>query len=407
MAKFAYHVHDSNAQDLEGLIEADSEEHAQQFLIDQGYTVLTLHKVQGSERLKQFFEGFQKINAVQFNFFIRQMATLLKAGVPMLTSLKTLQDGVKDPVLKKVIGEVYIDVEKGTSFSESISRHPRAFDSLFIATVRSGEAIGELDTVLNRLATILEKDYQTRMKVKSALRYPMLAFSVLIVAFLIATLFIIPQFKTLFDSFGAELPLPTRMLIGASDAMINYWYLVILAVIGGIVGVTMHYKTHHGRRFWDALLLRIWNIGDFIRNAIFSRFARMLGLMLQSGVNILPALELIADIVGNSIVSDAVLRIKQEVAQGDTISNRMRSEGLFPILMVQVVQVGEESGKMDELLIQVADFYDAELEIMTKNMETMIEPFFIFVLAGFVTIMALGIFLPMWNLYSVIQQSAN
>ncbi len=356
--------------------------------------------------LQSFLARFQRVNAVQFNFFVRQLATMLKAGVPMLPTLQTLQEGARDRRLQAVVEDVYKGVEKGNSFSESIARHPDVFNSLFVSTVKSGEAIGELDTILLRLADILEQDYQTQSKMSAALRYPMFAGFTMLVAFLIATLFIIPRFRDLFSSFGADLPLPTKILLATSNMMTHYWYIVLAGIILSGVAVSYHYRSHQGRRFWDRLLLYMPVFGLFIRNAVFARFARMLGMMLKSGVNILLGLELIAQIVDNSVISDSILRIKDQVERGDPMAEKMRQEGLYPILIVQLVRVGEESGKMDELLLQIAEFYDAELALMVKNVETMIEPIFIFILGIFVLIMALGIFLPMWNLFSVIQKSA-
>jgi len=407
MGKYSYKVHDKNAQSFEGVLEAPTEAQAQKFLVDQGYEVLSLTTMKQEFSLKALQDYFETPNAVQFNFFVRQMATLLKAGVPLLPGLATLQEGSKDPVLRRVLGDIYRDVEKGSSFSQAVSVHPRVFNKLFIATVRSGEAIGELDTVLLRLADILEKDYQTTMKIKAAMRYPIFAMATMLIAFLVATLFIIPRFRSLFESMGAELPLPTRILMSTSEFATNYWYVVLSGVLLAAIGIVIHYHSHHGRRFWDSLMLKMPVFGTFFKDTIFSRFARMLGMMLKSGVNILQGLELIADIVENSIVSDSIVNMKKAVTEGDALSNQMRHEGMYPILLVQIVKVGEESGKMDELLMQIAEFYDAEIEIMTKNMESMIEPFFIFVLAGFVIIMALGIFLPMWNMFAVIQKAAG
>lgn len=407
MPKFAYRVQDKSAQLMEGMLEAGSEVQAQKFLLDHHYEVLLLKPVKENRSLKDFLARFEKPNLVQFNFCIRQMATMLRAGVPLLPCIHTLQESTRDVVLKRVLYDVYNDIEQGTSFSQAIAKHPKAFGHLFVATVRSGEAIGELDTVLARLADILEKDYQTSSKVQSALRYPMFAGGVIIVAFLIATLFIIPKFKLLFASFGnAQLPLPTIILLTTSEVIHKYWYLVMIALTGIVAGVIYHYRTHSGRRFWDRILLSFPVFGIFIRNSVFSRFARMLGLMLKSGVNILQALELISEIVQNSIVSDSVKRVRERVSQGEGMAGQMSHEKIYPLLLVQMVLVGEESGRLDELLLQIAEFYDAELEVMTKNIETLIEPFFIVVLAGFVMMMALGIFLPMWNLFSVIQKAA-
>ncbi len=406
MAKFAYRIQDANAEVLEGILEAPSEAQAQKFLIDQKFEVLSLKEQRQGFNLEAFLARFKRVNAVQFNFFVRQLATMLRSGVPMLPALITLQEGAKDAKLRDVLEDVYKQVEKGTSFSQAIARHPSVFNPLFVSTVKSGEAIGEMDTVLIRLADILEKDYQTQSKIKAALRYPMFAAGTMFLAFLVATLFIIPRFKTLFTSFGAELPLPTKILLGTSDFLLGYWYIALALFVSIVIALIWHYRTHQGRRFWDGLMIRLPIFGEFIRNAVFARFSRMLGMMLKSGVNILQGLDLISEIVGNAVLSDSILRLKQQVEQGNPMAEQMRRESLYPVLIVQLARVGEESGKLDELMSQIADFYDAELEVMVKNVEAMIEPVFIVVLGIFVTIMALGIFLPMWNLFSVIQSAA-
>jgi len=411
MAKFVYRVQDGSGKIVEGVLEAPSENHAQTFLAKNQYQILSVKK-QGQGLLlaslaARLVAPFESVRPTDFNFFIRQLATLLKAGVPMLTCLQSLQEEMHDQVLKRAVGDIERNVEQGNSFSNSIARHPRIFNALFISTVKAGEAIGELDIVLARLADILEKDYQTRAKIASALRYPQIVIVVMAIAFLIATLFIIPRFKSLFDLFGSQLPLPTRMLVFVSEGFIRYWYLILIVIVALAAGVGFHYRTHAGRRFWDGLILRLWVLGIFLKNAIFSRFSRMLGIMLKSGVNVLEGLELVAQIVGNSIISDAILRIKQQVSQGETISAQMKREGIFPSLLIQMVFAGETSGRMDELLMQIAEHYDAEVDLMTKNIETMIEPIFVILLGFFIALMALGIFLPMWNLYGVIAEKAG
>ncbi len=407
MAKFHYIIQDKDEKKLEGILEAPTEEKAHLFLAERQYAILELKPYRQVRSLQAWLDQFAKVNPTGFNFFVRQIATLLKAGVPMLTALKTLQDGIKDPLLKQTVQDIYLDIEKGSGFSEAIARHPRVFNYFFIATVRSGEAIGELDSVLLRLAEILEKDYELNSKIKAALRYPILAFSVMGLAFLITTLFIIPRFKTLFTGFGAELPLPTRILMGTSDAVRQYWYIVLLILAAAAIAVYKHYHTEKGRLFWDGKLLRVWLIGPFMTHAIFSRFTRMLGMMLKSGVNILQGLELIAEIVGNAVMRETILRIRERVSQGSSMAEQMSHEKIFSPIVVQIVRVGEESGKMDDLLLQISNYYDSELDLMAKNIEALIEPFFILMLAALVLIMALGIFLPMWNLYGVVIQQAQ
>ncbi len=388
-------------------MDAPSEEQAHRYLTEHQYQIHGLKKLEQRFSLEALRAPRETVNPAQFNFFVRQLATLLKAGVPILTCLHSLAGEIPNRLLKGAVEQIYQDVEKGDSFSMAIARHPKIFNTLFISTVRAGEAIGELDTALFRLSDILYREYQTQAKIKAAIRYPIFVFVVMIIAFLIATIFIIPRFKGLFDTFGTELPLPTRILLGLSHVMTHYWFLALLGVVGLGAAIFYHYRTYKGRRFWDGLLLKAGFIGLFIRQSIFSSFARMLGMMLKSGVDILQSLELVASIVGNSIISDAIRRVRDQVSQGEAMSAQMKREGVFPVLLIQLVSAGEASGKIDELLLEISEYYDLEIDLMTKNMESLIEPIFILVLGFFITVMALGIFLPMWNLYSLIQTQAG
>ena len=317
--------------------------------------------------LQDFFLRRGNIKSSNFNFFVRQLATLIGSGIPILKSLQVLQGEMKDPVLKRVIGKVAQAMEKGNSFSEAIARHSNVFNHLFIAMVRAGEAIGELDTVLLRLATVLERESQAKAKIQAALRYPMLAFSTLVLAFLAATLFIIPRFQTLFASMNVELPLPTRILLVLSQTVTHYWFAVLILLISAGTGLFFYIRTPSGRRFWDGGLLKLWIAGGFLKNSIYARFARMLGVMLKSGVDILQALDLTAQLLGNTVLSDALIKVREGVKEGESLAARMRREPVFPSLLVQMVNAGEESGRVDELLTQIADFYDSELEIMIKK----------------------------------------
>lgn len=406
MPKFSYKAKDPENKDVAGMLEAPSAADAQKFLVDRNFQVISVKAHREKITAHDILSRFETVKPTEFNFFVRQLATLLKAGVPMLACLQALQEEMQDKVLRRAIEGIYQEVEGGSSFSDAVAQHPRVFNKLFLSTVKAGEAIGELDTALVRLADIFEKDYQTRTKIKSALRYPVFVILIMLAAFVLTIVFIVPKFEDLFATFGTNLPLPTRILMWLSDLFIDFWYLMIILVGGATGGIIYHYQTHAGRRFWDGLLLKTWLVGAFLRQAIFSRFSRMLGMMLKSGVNILPALELDSEIVGNSVISDAILRVKEGISQGSTMSAQMRREKFFPILIIQMVRAGEASGRVDELLLQVSEHYDAELDRLTKNIESMIEPVFIMMLGIFISILALGIFLPMWNLYGLIGAQA-
>jgi len=402
MAKFIYKFRDARGKTVEGTMEAPNLEKAQKILTDNKYEVLSLRKIKTQWNVETVLALFESVPQSQFNFFIRQLATLLKAGVPMLTTLESLREEIKNKTFLHAVNSIRKDVQRGESFSFAVAQHPKIFNNLFVSMVRAGEATGELDTTLLRLAENFEKDYATRSKIKAALRYPLFVIIMMLFAFLIATLFIIPRFKTIFEGMNAALPLPTQFLLGLSWIVVNFWYLLILLGIGIGVAFFYHYRSPQGRRFWDALAFKAPILRDFVRYAVFSRFGRMLGILLKSGVSILTSLELLAQIVGNSVVADAILRTKDKIAQGEMMSAQMRREGLFPNLLIQMVHAGEISGKVDELVMEIAEYYESELDMITRNVESLIEPIFIFILASFVLVLALGIFLPMWNMYSLI-----
>lgn len=406
MPKFNYRAQDQSQQTLEGVLQANTLQEAQQFLASQNLQVLSVKPEKQSFSIEKFLRRFDTVKIVNLNFFVRQLATLLHAGIPMLSCLKSLGDEVHDHVLKEAIVGVTDAVEQGSSFSEGCAKYPKVFNQLFIATVKAGEAIGELDTVLLRLADVFEKDYQTRSKIQSALRYPAFVMVILALAFTVAITFIIPKFESLFASFGSDLPLATKILLGTSHLVINYWFICLVLILGVSFAIYRFYSTKKGRFFLDGKMLNMWLIGPFIRQAIYSRFARLLGLMLKSGVNILPALEMVGDVVGNAVIKDSVLRIRQEVSEGGGIAQQMKRSGRFPNLLVQMVGAGESSGQIDELLTLAADHYDTEVERMTKNVESIIEPLFILVLGLFLAVLVLGVFLPMWNLYGIIGAEA-
>jgi len=407
MAKFAYKVQNDASEVLEGVLEAPSQDQAEAFFQEQEMQVISIKKKRDWLNLEALLTKFDTVKPDIFNFFVRQMSTLLKAGVPMLSCLQALEEEMNDKLLKKTIQGIYEEVEQGSSFSDACAKYPRVFNPLFVSMVRVGETIGELDTALLRLATLLERDYETTQKIKSALRYPMIVLSIMVVALIIAVVFIIPKFKDMFALFGSELPLPTRILLGTSYVTTHYWYFVLMVVAGAAGAIAWHYRTYAGRRFWDGFMLKVYLLGDCIRLGIFSRFSRIMGLMLKSGVDILPAFELVSQTLGNAIIADAVLKIREEVSQGNTIANQMRKSVIFPTLIIQMVNVGESTGKLDELLLQVAEHYDAELDRMVKNIEVLIEPMFIILIGVFVSILALGIFLPMWDMNSLIAQQAS
>ncbi|MBL7198298.1 MAG: type II secretion system F family protein, partial [Candidatus Omnitrophica bacterium] len=297
------------------------------------------------------------------------------------------------------------DIKGGLSFSEALVKHSSVFDSVYVSMVRSAEAGGKIVDILERLTELIEQDIETRARIKAATRYPMIAFFTLCLGFLIVVAFVIPRFASLYGRYDAILPLPTRILININLVVTKFWHLFILGM-GGVIFLFVRFiNSKIGRPLWDNLKLNIFVFGPLLSMLIMSRFTRITAILLKSGVPILEILGLVKNTSGNIIIARAIENIRASVNQGKGMSEPMKVSSLFPPIVIQMVSIGEQTGKVDELLLSVADYYDRESGYMIKNLTTYIEPILIFVLAGMVLIMALGIFMPMWNLIRVFKPS--
>jgi type II secretory pathway component PulF len=308
---------------------------------------------------------------------------------------------MKNQYFKLVIEEISRDIRGGISFSEALKKHTGVFDEVYVNMIKAAEAGGLMVEILARLTELIEQEIDTRARIKSATRYPMIAFFVLCVGFLIVVAFVIPRFASVYSQFNATLPLPTRILIGLNLAVQKFWYLFILIIAALIFGFRRFVNSNTGRPVWDNFKLKVPVIGPLVEMLVMSRFARVTAVLLKSGVPILEVLSLVSGSTGNIIISRAIENIKKSVVQGKGMSEPMKVSNLFSPIVVQMVYIGEQSGKVDELLLSVADYYDRESGYMIKNLTTYIEPILIFVLATMVLMMALGIFMPMWNLIRV------
>ena len=340
----------------------------------------------------------RRVKFSDFNMFTRQLYTLQRAGLPMLMSLQAIRDQTESLILKDVIHKVAQKIESGASLSEALALFPGVFSSIYVNMVRSGEVSGKLEHILDRLATLGEHDEKIRLHINSAMRYPLIVVVTLIIGFISLILFVVPKFTNIFAKFDTALPLPTQLLLVIYNSIVHFWWLGII-VIGLLSFAFFHFvKTPRGRFLWDKFLLRMPVFGPMILKISLSRFCRITSTLLKSGVPILTILELVKGTSENTVIAGAIEKIKVSVNDGKGMLAPMKASGLFPPVVTQMVYVGEETGKLDELLVHVADYYDSQVEYTINNLVAMIEPVLIIFLGSTVLFLALGIFMPMWSL---------
>jgi len=350
--------------------------------------------------LGRFGKGIKERDRVVFT---RQFATMINAGLPLVQALDILAQQTENKSLATVTRQVVYDVESGHTLADSLRKHPKAFSDLYVNMVAAGEAGGILDTILLRLATFLEKNDAIVRKVKGAMIYPAVIFSVAIIAVAVLLIFVIPTFQNMFAQVGMELPLPTRIVILASDLLTGYWWL-LLAVIGfGMFALRGYYKTGAGRLQIDTVLLRLPVIGDLLRKQAVSRFTRTLGTLISSGVSILDGLEITARTAGNMVIHNAVMASRASIAGGDTIAAPLQRSKVFPPMVISMISVGEQTGGLDEMLTKIADFYDDEVDAAVSALLSLMEPVMIVVLGVIVGGMVVAMYLPIFDMVNAVQ----
>ncbi|MGL0817990.1 type II secretion system F family protein [Vibrio vulnificus] len=335
--------------------------------------------------------------------FCRQLYSLTKAGVPLLRSMRGLVQNCENKQLKVALEEVVAELTNGRSLSASMQLHSKVFSPLFVSMIHVGENTGRLDQALLQLANYYEQELETRKRIKTAMRYPTFVISFIVVAMFILNVKVIPQFASMFSRFGVDLPLPTRILIGMSEFFVNYWMLLAGFIVGLIFGFKAWIATADGRERWDKWRLKLPVVGGVVNRAQLSRFSRTFALMLKAGVPLNQSLALSAEAMGNRYLELKILKMKADIEAGSQVSVTAINSGIFTPLVIQMISVGEETGRIDELLMEVADFYDREVDYDLKTLTARIEPILLVIVAGMVLVLALGIFLPMWGMLDVIK----
>ena len=335
--------------------------------------------------------------------FTRQFSTMINSGLPLVQALTILAEQTDNKALAEVTKKVVFDVESGNTVADALSKHPKAFTNLYVNMVAAGEAGGILDTILMRLATFLEKNDALVRKVKGAMIYPAVIMSVAAIAVVVLLIFVIPVFEGMFASVGLALPLPTRIVIGASRFLKGYWWMVLAVAVSGGYFFKKYYATSNGKLNIDRLMLKMPVLGDVLRKSAVSRFTRTLGTLISSGVSILEGLEITAKTAGNRVIQDAIMDSRASIAGGDTIAQPLQKSKVFPPMVISMIAVGEQTGGLDEMLSKIADFYDEEVDAAVSNLLSLLEPIMIVFLGVVVGGMVVAMYLPIFDMINAVQ----
>ncbi|MBX7258569.1 MAG: type II secretion system inner membrane protein GspF [Candidatus Hydrogenedentes bacterium] len=409
MPKFAYKAMNKDGKEVFGVIESDSQALAINDIRNLGLYPTTVRDAKKSDerRARKQKKGlgdlyFGGIKTKQLVVMTRQLSTLIDAGLPLLRSINVLIAQQKPSKLKDVLFEMSTDIQGGTTFSEALAKHPKYFDRLFVNMVRAGEVGGMLEVVLNRLAIFMERRQALKRRVKGAMVYPIAVMIIAtgIVLFLLS--FVVPQFAEVFGDFGAKLPWMTQFLIDVGDFVVFKWWLMLLYVNGTIIGIKLIAKIPITKRIMDRVVLKMPLVGDLVTKVAVARFSRTLGTLITSGVPILQSLRITKETIGNEVVENAIQKVHDSIKDGDTIAAPLDEAKVFPAMVVNMIDVGEETGSLDSMLMKVADIYDAEVEIAVETMLRLMEPMIIIVLGGIIGFIVIALYLPIFSLGDVV-----
>jgi type IV pilus assembly protein PilC len=406
MAAYAYTAINAEGLELRGEVHAPTVDAAREQLRVNGLLAETFQELQeGAESRAQGVSSFMKsVKPKSLQVFSRQFATMIEAGLNVVTALNILEEQTDDAYLAAVVGDVRADVESGAILSQALARHPKVFSRLYVSMVEAGEAAGILDNVLDRVATQIEKEAAIKRRVKGAMIYPTVVVSF---AFLVLTamlLFIIPVFQSLYEELGGKLPTLTQTIINLSDLLRTRWYVIFPAIALAIFSFFRWKRTKSGRRLWDRFKLRIpMKIGDVVLKVTMARFARTLATLVAAGVDIIKSLEITGTTAGNWVVEDALRNVREKVHAGVPIAQPLIEHPVFPPMVGQMVKVGEETGELDKMLAKIADFYEEEVDAAITALTSIIEPIMIIFVGAMVGTIILSMYLPMFKLLTLIK----
>ncbi|MBW3165834.1 type II secretion system F family protein [Ferrimonas balearica] len=403
MAHYRYRGRDETGALVNGVLEAANESAAADQLMRRAIIPLSLEgvKPQSDFDWRGLFQ--RPVPLAELLMFTRQMLSLTRSGIPLLQALAGLVESQRHPLMAAALKDIVEQLTAGRPLSAALNQHPRVFNALYVAMVHVGENTGRLDQAFERLSDHLEQEQDTRRRIQSAMRYPLLVLGFIAIAVAVLNILVIPKFAQMFAKFGAELPLPTRILIATSDFFVTWWPAILLGLLGSVIGLRVWLSTDAGRLRWDSWKLRLPIVGSIVSRASLGRFARSLSMMLRGGVPVNQSLSLVADAVDNRFMHDRIIGMRRGIEAGDTISRTAVGAELFTPLVLQMMAVGEETGRIDELLDDVAAFYEREVDYELKGLTAKIEPVLLVLVAGMVLVLALGVYLPMWDMFNAVQ----
>lgn len=405
MPQYQYKGKSVSGQAVSGELEAANESAVLARLKTENIIPIQIIKYEKTEEKKRkeirLFEA--NVSHDDLNMFCRQMHALTRAGIPIVKAISGLAESCHSTKLSRALKEIVSDLANGNSLSSSMSAHDKIFNHLFVSLIHVGESTGKLDEAFKKLVDHIELEAETRKRVTQALRYPAIVFSSMIGAMFVINMFVIPNFVRVFESFDAELPVPTRILMATSNFTINYWWLVLAIMVAGLFMLIGYIKTERGAINWDRFKLRIPLVGKVLRKIALSRFTRSFAILSASGVPVLQAIKITCNAVGNLYISQSIAVMSRGVEQGESLTSTAAGTKMFTPLIIQMISVGEETGSLDRLLDDVSDFYEQEIDYDLKKLADSIEPIMLVFMGVLVLILALGVFLPMWELTSVVK----
>jgi type IV pilus assembly protein PilC len=388
-----------------GELEADNEAIARQLITRKGVQIRSFKPK--PKAIGDYIHFLQpSVKERDLVIFVRQFSTMIDAGLPLVQSLDILQEQQENPTFKRVIRQVKRDVEEGSTLSDAIKKHPKVFDSLFVNLVAAGEIGGILDVILNRLAAYIEKMANLKKKVKGAMTYPAIVVSIAVIVVAVILVYVIPIFAGLFKDAGASLPALTLAVMNLSDFVQSYFHWIILAAILLVFAIRRFRRTSRGRDLTDRLLLRMPVVGILIRKVAVARFTRTLGTMLSSGVPILEGLDVVASTAGNSVIEKAIRKARSSIAEGQPVAEPLQESGVFPIMVTQMIAVGEATGALDTMLAKVADFYDEEVNVAVDALTSLLEPLLIVFLGVTIGVLLVAMYLPIFQIADVVSRGS-
>jgi len=397
--QFEFTAKNKKGEMIKDNLEAESKSVLASQIRDRGYFITEIKEKKKRKTVSEIFDSYKRVKIKDLAVFSQQFSAMINAGISIVEALNIITRQTEHPKLKGVLDEVQNDVETGVSLADAMAKHPNVFPELYVQLIRAGETGGVLDGILNKLAAHYERQDELNGMVKSALYYPLVIFIVGIAVVVFLMLNVVPQFVTMFQDFGTELPLPTRMLLGLSSFMQNYWWLLMAAALIGFYVLYKYYKTPEGKIRADKLLLKIPVVGKMMEKVYVSRFSSTLAILLDSGVDLLSSLEIVEDVVSNKVYADILSDSRVRVREGSTLSEPLQKSKRFPAMVVHMLKVGEETGSMGQMLTKVSDFYDRQVESAVEAAISLIEPLMIVFLAVMVGFVAISIVTPMFDMF--------